>query len=375
MVKINISKRNLHLWVFGFVFLFAIGFVVAYNSGASPSVMGHDVDEIDWSKSITQLKANKICIGGDCKTSWPSGGVGGVGGSVWTVSGTKIYYNSGNVGIGITDPTIKLDVVSTSDNAWSLRGYNNNIGGSGIIAQIAGETGGESILAAYSGASYKFVVRGDGKVGIGTSSPKWPFQIKVPTSGQNYYYSFGAVTDDVGETASGFLISTTQSGDGGAIFAIDVNKKLWIEAGKNQPIVLQTGQGNGKVGIGTSNPAVKLHVVGAEDDAIGISNSALTKYAFLSGNGDVVGSGYVTGQKGLCIGEDCKTSWPGGDSGTHGQTNCYWTKIGTHGNYVCPSGYYVAGVCLTNSADGCSPSISGSQNEWVTAGGIYCCKF
>lgn len=56
------------------------------------------------------------------------------------------------------------------------------------------------------------------------------------------------------------------------------------------------------------------------------------------------------------------------------QTGCYWQPISTHTNQVCPAGFYVAGVCFTNAYGGCSPGIIGGQNEWVTAGGIMCCK-
>ncbi|MCK4650351.1 hypothetical protein KAT36_03915 [Candidatus Pacearchaeota archaeon] len=168
-LKIDVKKRDF-VWIVPLVVVLVVGFAVAYNSGASSSVMGHDVDEIDWSKSIAQLKANKICIGSDCRTSWSGAEVGeGNGSSFWLQNEewlNSIYYNEG------------------------------------------------------------------------------------------------------------------------------------------------------RVGIGTSSPQAKLHVVGGDSDAVGISNSALTKYAFLSGNGDIYASRYVVGQKGLCIGSDCRTSWPSGGGGS-----------------------------------------------------------
>jgi hypothetical protein len=46
-----------------------------------------------------------LCIAGDCKTAWSQ-----VGGSQWTTSGTSVFYNTGNVGIGTSTPTQKLEV-------------------------------------------------------------------------------------------------------------------------------------------------------------------------------------------------------------------------------------------------------------------------
>jgi len=54
------------------------------------------------------------------------------------------------------------------------------------------------------------------------------------------------------------------------------------------------GKSTGNVGIGTTGPGYKLDVQG----------------------GDIYSSGYVRGGTGLCIGADCKTSWPAGGGGT-----------------------------------------------------------
>jgi len=51
------------------------------------------------------VKGTGLCIGSDCKTAWPSSSS-----SQWTTSGTNIYYNTGNVGIGTESPAAKLHV-------------------------------------------------------------------------------------------------------------------------------------------------------------------------------------------------------------------------------------------------------------------------
>jgi len=79
------------------------------------------------------VKGTGFCIGDDCRTSWPSGG----GGGYWAANGNNIYNtNSGNVGIGTTSPTAKLDVEGGNillGGNLAVRGnadidYNVNIG-------------------------------------------------------------------------------------------------------------------------------------------------------------------------------------------------------------------------------------------------------
>jgi len=60
MITINIQKKEMYLLSAIIVFLVGVGIIIAYNSGADPSVMGHDVDEIDWTKFINEIRADKI---------------------------------------------------------------------------------------------------------------------------------------------------------------------------------------------------------------------------------------------------------------------------------------------------------------------------
>lgn len=45
----------------------------------------------------------EVCLSGSCRSIWPKEGR-------WDIAGSSIYYNNGNVGIGTTNPTQKLDV-------------------------------------------------------------------------------------------------------------------------------------------------------------------------------------------------------------------------------------------------------------------------
>ena len=64
------------------------------------------------------VKGTGLCIGDDCRTSWPSGGLTGSGTTSfvpkWTSAsalGNSLIYDTGtNVGIGTASPTQKLDV-------------------------------------------------------------------------------------------------------------------------------------------------------------------------------------------------------------------------------------------------------------------------
>jgi len=87
--------------------------------------------------SIGSLNQVLTVSGGVPTWVTPSGGGGG-GGGYWTqASGTLIYYNTGNVGIGTTAPAYPLDVNgdirTTSENGF--RGNGRNISGINVTSE------------------------------------------------------------------------------------------------------------------------------------------------------------------------------------------------------------------------------------------------
>ncbi len=147
-----------------------------------------------------------ICFGSDCKTAWSQ-----VGGSQWTTNGTSIYYNSGNVGIGSTNPATPLQVYGASYsetakwqgifggseayNASPTAGvlFQNKYTSGGAIANMGGiavgkENGTSGNYAGYLGLytrangqsiAERVRITSGGTVGIGTASPDTSYSLDV----------------------------------------------------------------------------------------------------------------------------------------------------------------------------------------------------
>jgi trimeric autotransporter adhesin len=198
---------------------------------------------------------------------------------------------SGNVGIGTSSPSTKLDVLGVASTAGltvlgggAATGYigeiTNNSGAAGGRDGLKVETvlsnGTTKILTAASNSVDRFVVTGTGNVGIGTSSPSsyWvnADDLVVATSGNT------GISVVSGTTDLGYLIFAdgTTGGDntrGGLGYDHSTNDMFFRVNNTERMRIDSTG----KVGIGNSTPATALDVTGTiTADALSIGGVAIT---------------------------------------------------------------------------------------------------
>ncbi|MDD5772583.1 MAG: hypothetical protein PHX78_03855 [bacterium] len=255
----------------------------------------------------------------------------------WVELSGKIYYDGGNVGIGTTEPTAKLDVrgyiatdvvnsfqagdplelqysiagdviVSGSDSNLQVQGTGNssftgNLGiGITIPASKLHVNGGQTYLVYNHASSPALDVRnagggaaavfglGGGNVGIGTANPGHKLMVMGTTS----EWMSRVTTDWTLSTGSGLMLGV--GGNTGNTFSEIRAMSSGVNAWNN--LVLQSGGGN--VGIGTTSPASKLHVNGgqtylvydhASSAALDVRNAGGGPVAIFGLNGGNVGIG------------------------------------------------------------------------------------
>lgn len=102
--------------------------------------------------------------------------------TLWSTDGTHAWRGSGRVGIGTTTPTTKLDVVGGDNEFITFRSGTRAIS----IGQFAGEANiywGSGTDLTFASGSEKMRITSDGKLGLGTASPKAMIDLTSTTSG------------------------------------------------------------------------------------------------------------------------------------------------------------------------------------------------
>jgi hypothetical protein len=167
--------------------------------------------------------------------------------------------NGGNVGIGTTSPTHALHVtgnintdgtVYITDPGISSGSINYGSGKMTIGMDSAGTDG--IYFRSYSGGyADRVVIKSNGNVGIGTTSPDLKLDVSHGT-GSEYVATFQNTSDNlelkIGTTTGGFLNI----------------QGVTISANAAYNITLQADGGN--VGIGTTTPSAKLHTTEFKTD-------------------------------------------------------------------------------------------------------------
>ncbi|MFH0846183.1 MAG: tail fiber domain-containing protein [Patescibacteria group bacterium] len=119
-------------------------------------------------------KFNAINLGGVSRTTWPAGST-----SQWTTNGSSIYYNSGNVGVGTSAPTQKIDVVGNI-SANALYDKDN-------ASYFMDPNGNSSIFRL---RVYDIITQTDYNPYGGN-----PFILSLSSTGQSYLYKLTTQTD------------------------------------------------------------------------------------------------------------------------------------------------------------------------------------
>jgi len=215
----------------------------------------------------------------------------------WTISGNDLYTSlPGNVGIGTTTPSAKMDIKSSGDGYTLLNGQastgtsyfsfyeqgSNDItfhmapdgAGTSILLNPNGESfinsgrlgigslapqavldvrnsGTEDIFNLYDGASEVLTVVDGGWIGIGTPSPTARMDIK--SSGDGYTLLNGQASTGTSyfsfyEQGSNDITFHMAPGGAGTSILLNPNGESFINSGN--------------LGIGTISPSTKLHVDG-----------------------------------------------------------------------------------------------------------------
>ena len=272
----------------------------------------------------------------------------------------KSYINTGgNFGIGTTNPLNKLFVsASTAGDYAGFIENTNSTNGYGLLARTAHTGASAYAFAARAGASDIFVVRGDGNVGIGTTSPGYKLTVNGDVDVNN-----GAI---LAAQAYGMNL-----GAAGYDILMPTTTRIAIRTGASERIsILNTGN----VGIGTTTPNVGRLEVGGASPTLAINSSTNTDPTlFLLRNGGANGIGLLkvrdgghlsfdTGATGAAQSEKMRITSAGGIS--FGSTG---TAYGTSGQVLTSAGNASPTWTTPSSGGGIGGSIAATQLAFGSA--------
>ena len=195
--------------------------------------------------------------------------------------------HDGKVGIGTTDPGYRFEVKESSAT-WISRIYNTGTG-NGLLVRVDSASS-DAIFSTHNGTNHLLVVKGNGKVGIGTYTPgiftgfsnagnyltiydTVAATLELARGSNNNNYAVGRVqfvntNNTDGATADGdskgiaYISAHVETTDTNAGADSGGYLRFATKLEAESPAEQMRIQGDGNVGINTLLPEHKLHVAG-----------------------------------------------------------------------------------------------------------------
>jgi len=219
--------------------------------------------------------------------------------------------SDGNVGIGTTSPENAqfwakvLDMLGSTDAKLSIRtptiDGRVNVHESGFYGAPVGMmvgTNSSHPLSFITGGASRVTINSSGNVGIGTTSPtSGKLQILTSANGTPIYMSDGTVSSQL-------LNGIFGSNPAGAWFGTQSNHPIFFSVNSGNPSVTIATSGN--VGIGTTGPTARLHVVDTAANIVIVATGAATSQEVFR----VSNAGVVYAKGGATYGADLAEMYP-----------------------------------------------------------------
>lgn len=229
-----------------------------------------------------------------------------------TIGTSSYFVSNGNLGIGTSSPTTKLDVLGVITSRGTSVGYSTlnpgdatnsgyyaSFSSSGVrdvylgyatsttIHGVWGTSSGKPILFATNN-SERMRIAGDGNVGVGVSAPRCKLNIERPIF--NLVNSVSVSTSQIylrgSDIGYGMALGSLSNANNGAQYI----QTVLNETPGTLPLALNPDGGN--VGVGLTNPSTKLHVT-SNSNILKLQTTSSSGYCYFTFANSSADYGYI----------------------------------------------------------------------------------